>query len=122
MVSADAFARASALIDRKQYAQAGTLLEAPARAGDVSSQLMLGYCWCRRGDRANALLWYRRAARAGDASAANNIAMRGSVDLRARGSGARCGLVGRRRCTNSPFFHAGSGEWRCSGGCSVTAS
>jgi len=69
--------QACRLWDRGRDKAAFKLLERAARLGDDGAQLNLGYCYdVGKGlprNRAQALLWYRRASKQGNCSAANNI-------------------------------------------------
>jgi hypothetical protein len=71
------FFEADALADAGHYREAFRLFHKAARAGHRSSWLNVGYCFdvgrgVRR-SRERALFWYRKAAKKGDGSAANNI-------------------------------------------------
>lgn len=65
------------MLDRGRLRTAFRLFLAAAKAGDLGSQVNVGYCYNTgsgvRRDPVEALYWYRRAYRRGDASAANNI-------------------------------------------------
>lgn len=71
------FVRADQHSDRGEWRSAFRLFLAAAKAGDLGSQLNLGYCYdTGKGVRKNeikALYWYRRAYRRGDSCAAANI-------------------------------------------------
>lgn len=73
------FARASEAWDAGQLARAFRLFLIDAKAGDVSSQLNLGYFYDEglgvRPNREKALYWYRRAYKGGSAAAALNIGL-----------------------------------------------
>jgi uncharacterized protein len=72
------FAEASALYDAGDHKGAAVLFRRAALNGDDGSQLNLGYLYDEGlGVRRNpkiAMAWYRKAARQGNCSAANNIA------------------------------------------------
>jgi hypothetical protein len=72
------FVRAWALLDEGQAREAFSLFLTAAEAGHLGAQVVVGYLYDTgkgvRRSRDMALRWYRRAARRGDASAANNIA------------------------------------------------
>lgn len=71
------FTRADQYSDRGEWRSAFRLFRAAAKAGDLGSQLNVGYCYdTGKGVRQNvakALYWYRRAYRRGDSCAATNI-------------------------------------------------
>jgi len=71
------FVRADRHSDRGEWRSAFRLFLAAAKAGDLGSQLNLGYCYdTGKGVRQNvvkALYWHRRAYRRGCSSAAINI-------------------------------------------------
>jgi TPR repeat protein len=71
------FVRADQHSDRGEWRSAFRLFLAAAKAGDLGSQLNLGYCYdTGKGVRQNvikALYWYRRAYLRGYSSAATNI-------------------------------------------------
>lgn len=71
------FRRACALWDEGKASQAFRLFLSGAKAGDLSSQLNLGFFYDEgvgvRRNQAKALRWYRRAHRGGSSSAAVNI-------------------------------------------------
>lgn len=71
------FFRADRVWDEGHLRSAFRLFLSAAKAGDVSSQLNVGYFYYRgvglRRDRKRALYWYKRAYRRGNASAAKNI-------------------------------------------------
>lgn len=73
------FARASEAWEQGAPRRAFRLFLLGAKAGDLSSQLNLGYFYDLgigvRQDRQKALQWYRRAYARGDASAATNIGL-----------------------------------------------
>jgi TPR repeat protein len=71
------FAEASRLLERGRIEQAFRLFLEAAKAGDSSAQLNVGYLYdTGQGvsrSRTQAVYWYRRAVRRGEAAAANNI-------------------------------------------------
>jgi TPR repeat protein len=72
------FTRAWALLDDGHAREAFRLFLSAAKAGHLGAQVVVGYLYDAgkgvRRSRDLALCWYRKAARRGDASAANNIA------------------------------------------------
>ncbi|MFL5346518.1 MAG: tetratricopeptide repeat protein [Hyalangium sp.] len=72
------FAQASRLLERGRIAEAFRLFLEAAKAGNSRAQLTVGYLYdTGQGvsrSRTQAMSWYRRAVRQGDAAAANNIA------------------------------------------------
>ncbi|MBZ5523621.1 MAG: sel1 repeat family protein [Acidobacteriia bacterium] len=75
--ASDLFLRASKQWDRGELRSAFRLFMAAAKAGDRGAQVNVGYFYDRgvgvRKNRSEALYWYKRAYRRGDAGAANNI-------------------------------------------------
>ncbi len=71
------FAQASRLLERGRIQEAFRLFLEAAKAGDSSAQLNVGYLYdTGQGitrSRPQAVYWYRRAVRQGEAAAANNI-------------------------------------------------
>jgi len=71
------FVRADKHSNRGEWRSAFRLFLAAAKAGDLGSQVNVGYCYdTGKGVRQNvvkALYWYRRAYRRGDSCAATNI-------------------------------------------------
>jgi TPR repeat protein len=71
------FSKASGLLERGRIAEAFRLFLTAAKAGDSSAQLNVGYLYdTGQGvsqSRVQAMYWYRKAVRQGEAAAANNI-------------------------------------------------
>ncbi len=71
------FHEASALWDEGRIKEAFRLFLAAAKAGDSSSQVNVGFFYDTgqgvKKSRTQAMYWYRKAARRGDAAAATNI-------------------------------------------------
>ncbi|WP_224246712.1 tetratricopeptide repeat protein [Hyalangium gracile] len=71
------FSRASQLLEKGRLQDAFRIFLEAAKAGDSSAQVNVGYLYdTGQGvsrSRAQAMAWYRKAARQGEAAAANNI-------------------------------------------------